>query len=582
MKKTSDVATLLEKQIEHLDLLREVAKNLVDERDLDELAKRILEGANRLIPFTDGSIGLVDEGIITFPYAVGNSAAAVKKFRIKIGEGLTGSAVQEKVPIRIGDISKDKRYRDQIKTTKSELDVPIIYDGEGIGLINIESTEIDAFSEADERLLVALAEHAAIAVNNARLFGEMTALRDINKQLASTLNFETVLDKILETASGLIKCPEMSVGVLDSKTNTLRFTLARGPSKASVLSYSPTTAVGLTGWAVREKKAVRVGDVTKDPRYLAQIGSTRSELDVPLLIGDEVYGVLNAESPNINAFNNHDEHLLIALADQAALAVRNAKLYDEVKKELEITREREIDSEKMAAIGDVAGNIVHRMNNYVTAIRTNADIMKLTIAGNDSGKIGVQEIVSGINIIHEIANKVLADVRAFRERYTDVEPIPLEINKILRACLDEMILPKEIVVLNEFGTDLPKVYGAEVHLKEVFRNLFTNAISSMSGVGQLFIESKRQGKNVIVRIRDTGVGISDEILPHIFEFGYTTKQEGQGLGYGLWWVKTYLNVRGGDIKVEETKLGLGSTFLVRLPEYEDKKEIKETDDEIRA
>ena len=545
--------------IEQLNLVQNIAKKLVEERDIDQLAKSILEGANSLIPFTDGSIGLVNEGIITFPYAIGESAESVMNFKIPVGEGLTGWVVENKKPIRIEDTGKDERYRDQIGTTKSELDVPIIYNKKSIGVINIESTEFNAFSKDDERLLTTLAEYAAIAVKNAQLFHQMNALTSIAQRLSNIQDSKVVLEQILEVISELIQSPEVSVGILDRETDTLVFTLARGPSRSEVLEYTSGTDQGLAGWAVRTKKPVRVGDVTKDPRYYSQIGNTKSELDVPMLLYNEVIGVLNAESPNPNAFSEHDEYMMVALASQAALAVKHAELYEEVEKELEKVREKQLAAQKMAAIGDVAGNLVHQMNNDVGAIRVLANRIKRK-AKNDY-------VQDKAHTIWGLANKVLGKFSDFRDRYKDEEMTPLDINRIIRTAVQDVVIPPKIKVVKDLDYNLAKSFGANVHLKEVFRNLVANAVEAMPEGGTLLIQSQQQGEKIVIHVRDSGAGISEENRSRIFDFGFSTKTEGKGLGYGLFWVKAYLNTIDGDIKLTETKLGRGTAFTVTLPVY---------------
>jgi GAF domain-containing protein len=545
--------------LEQLDVLQDVANELIEVRKLDQLARHILEAANKLIPFTDGSIGLVDDGFITFPYAIGEFSESVMQFKIPVEEGLTGWAVKNKQSVRIADTSNDTRYHNQIKSTGSELDVPIIYNGESIGVINIESVSTNAFTEEHERLLNILAKHAAIAIRNAQLFDKANVLTNIAQQLSSTLDYESVLTMILEMVSELVSSPEVSIGILDKKTNKLHFTLARGPSQQEVLKYIADINQGLTGLVVRTKKPVRVGDVSQHSAYQAQIPSTQSELDVPILFGDQVIGVLNVESPNLNAFSKHDEELLVSVATHAALAIKNAKVYEEVKERLEKTRVKQTAAETMAAIGDFAGTLVHRMNNDVGAIRVRARQVSQATEN--------RSIKDKANRIEALANSVLEQFRSFRDRYKDIDPIELDINQIIRAAIRELPIPQNITVIEDLNDSLSKTFGAEEHLKEVFRNLVANAVEAMPTGGELFVTSTQVSDSIVIKIQDSGTGISDKILPQLFERGFSTKIEGQGLGYGLWWVQIYLNRIGGHIELEATEMDVGSIFTVTLPVF---------------
>lgn len=542
--------------IQQLNLIRDVAFRLVAERDLDKLAKLILEEVCKLIPFTDGSIGLVEDGIITFPYAIGENAEAVRRFEISVGEGLTGWVVEKRQSVRIGDTTKDERFHDQIKTTRSELDVPISYADECLGVINIESSHANAFSEDDERLLVTLAQHAAIAINNARIFKQMKALQDVARQLSSTLDPDTVLERVLDTTSELLNAPEVSVAILNAGTETLKFFQAIGPSRDEVLRYTASTAQGLSGWAVRNRQPVRVGDVTKDRRYQPQIERTRSEMDVPILLNDEVIGVLNVESPNFNAFTKHDEELIGVLANHAAIAIRNARLYATIKQELETTRLQRNAAETMAAIGDVAGTLVHRMNNEIGAIRVRAKQITNS-AENDSVK-------NKAHIIEELAENVLKQFRSFKDRYKEVPSDWVDINEVIRSAIRDSSVPTTIRVSVDLSNDLVEIYGAQQHLNEVFRNLVTNAVEAMPDGGEVSIQSQLLGEKISVRVRDTGLGIAPKDQARIFDRDFSTKPNGQGLGYGLWWVRTYLHRIGGSIEIEKTSPGVGTSVVVTL------------------
>lgn len=547
--------------IRQQEIILDIAKRLVEVQSLDELAVHILKEAQRLIHFSDGSIGLVGEdGIIRFPYAIGRSAESVMAFEIPVGQGLTGWVVENRQSIRIGDTRKDPRYRDQIGVTRSELDVPIIYAGEAIGVINLESTEINAFSENDDRLLATLAEFAAIAVKNAELFKQMNALTSISQRLANIQDSTVILGQILEVLTALIKAEEVSVGIIDFENDTITFTLAKGPSEEAVLKYVSSINEGLAGWAVRNQEAVRVGDVRKDKRYLKQIPSTRSELDVPMILSNRVVGVLNAESTHLNAFSNHDQYLMEALASQAALAVRHAQLYDEIRRNLEKERMKQLATRKMAAIGDVAGNLVHQMNNRIGAIRVLAK-QNERLADNELSR-------SKAGKISGLAEEVLSDVADFRDHYKFEEPTPVDVNEIIRSAIEDVNIPSNISVTSALDDNLPLSFAANTSLKEVFKNLLNNAVEATRKGGTIFVQTLLQGAEIAVKVQDSGSGISKENRSRIFDFGFSTKREVRGLGFGLFWVQTYLNTIEGDIQLAETELGKGTTFTITLPVYE--------------
>ena len=328
-----------------LDLGREVTAVL----DLNELLEKIPQLIARLTPFTVFSVYLLDErqGDLRIAFAVGYPEEAVKNFRLKLGQGVVGTAVAEQRPIRVGDVSADTRYMGVVETVRSAMAVPLRHQGKVIGALNLACDRIDAFSERDEVMLRQFAAHVAQAIVNARLFESeheyattLATLAEIGREMSAILDLDELLTRVAHLVKRLIAYRTFGIALLEEGSEVLELKLA--------ISYGDAQAVapvrlgeGLIGYAALHKEPVLVPDVSKDSRYINAVTDVRSELVIPLLVKDRCIGVFDLESPELDAFSRKHVELLTLLAAQAAIAIENARLYEAIR-DNEVRLEKEV------------------------------------------------------------------------------------------------------------------------------------------------------------------------------------------------------------------------------------------------
>jgi len=326
------------------DLGREVTSVL----DFDELLKGIPHLIARLTPFSVFSVYLLDErlGDLKIAYAVGYPEDAVKNFRLQLGQGVVGTAVAEQRPIRVGDVSAEPRWMGVVENMQSGLAVPLRHKGKVLGALNLLSDQKHAFTDRDEAMLVQFGAHLAQALANARLFESereysdtLETLAEIGREMSAILDLDELLIRLGHLVKRLIDYRTFGIalinndGMLEMKT---------------AISYGDAMAVppirvgeGLVGYAALHKEAVVVPDVSKDSRYINAVNDVRSELAIPLLLKDRCIGVIDLESPELDAFSKRHVELLTLLASQAAVAIENARLYESIR-DNEIRLEKEI------------------------------------------------------------------------------------------------------------------------------------------------------------------------------------------------------------------------------------------------
>ena len=331
-------------------------------RDPVKIAEAVLKIAAQVLNLQDSDFLLVDETLNEL-YVVAKQGELHRAEGLRLpleGErGITVAAVRKGRPIYTPDVREDPRYIDIGFPGITEFAVPVQIEGRVLGVLNIESTERDAFSEADRELLCILANQAALALENARLhfqetrkIEEMAVLNELNRRISASLDLQETMDAVVASASELIPCALAEVSLWDPQTSLLTLQAIRSePDRDYPIGRSFPPGKGYTGWVVREVKPLLVTDVDNfqeiKPHLLPGERPFKAYAGVPLLVGDALVGTLVLVSNQSGAFDQENIRLLESLANQAGIAIRNAQLY-------QATRRREAE---LAALNILASVI---------------------------------------------------------------------------------------------------------------------------------------------------------------------------------------------------------------------------------
>jgi phosphoserine phosphatase RsbU/P len=325
---------------ELLSTLFELGREVTSVLDLDELLAKIPQLIARLTRFSAFSVYLLDDRRqdLRIAYAVGYPEEVLPHLRLPVGQGVVGAAVQEGRPILVNDIRKEPRYKGPLRNMLSQLAVPLRRKGEVIGALNLLNEAEGAFTSQDEALLRQFAAHVAVAIENARLFESerhyvdtLETLAEIGREMSSILDLDALLTRIASLTKRLIDYRTFGILLLDEQSGELELKMAVSYGKGAE-SKQFRLGEGLVGWAALHKEPVLVSDVSQDPRYINLVPDARSELVIPMLIKDRCLGVFDLESPELDAFTKEHKELLTLLASQAAVAIDNARLYEEVRR----------------------------------------------------------------------------------------------------------------------------------------------------------------------------------------------------------------------------------------------------------
>jgi len=323
-------------------LLLEVADVVNTTLDLDTTLKRVAELVRKVIDYDIFAILLLNEKSqeLYFRFQVGYPHEAAERLRVKVGEGVTGIAAQRREAILVNDVTKEKKYISAVPNVHSEMAVPLIVKNRLIGVLDLESPEPDHFTEEHKRLLTLIASRMAVGIENARLYTRTTRqartlvlLNEIARELTSILNLDELLKRIAELLARLIDYQMFSILLLDPDGEKLQHRFSLRFQENIHLKHDVALGVGLVGYAAQHKQAVLVPDVGKDPRYVLLNPETRSELAVPLIYQDKVIGVLDLEHTRRGFFTEDHKRTVTTLAAQVAIAIENARLYEEIARQ---------------------------------------------------------------------------------------------------------------------------------------------------------------------------------------------------------------------------------------------------------
>ena len=339
---------------EQIFLVNQVSAKLADIRDLDELCKRVTQLIQKTFEYYYVAILTVETGqdnlrfrssIKSTMEGEANSIAnqSSPAFLISIGEGIVGTVAKTGIEILANDVRQEKRFRHEeiLRETQSEVALPLIVKDRILGVLDVQSDRLDAFDDTDMLVLQTLAGNIAVAIEGIQLFiaekqkaNQLSAIHDVSNKIASILDLEELLDEVVGLIQLRFGYPHVHIFSVHSGRRKIFFEAGTETASQNLrgrhFACDLDDEMGIIPWVARHMLTKLVGDVLQEPLYTPKImghEGIQSELTVPLVFGGEVLGILDVQSEQKEAFGEQDRFLLEALADNIAVAMRNAYLY---------------------------------------------------------------------------------------------------------------------------------------------------------------------------------------------------------------------------------------------------------------
>lgn len=586
----------------------------------DELLKVSLEEALRAVGGTRAFLALVDtlsgELAVRFTagdgWTDGNSRLRVSldqsKNDAQLRQGITRHVLINSHPYITGDVASDPYYLGFFDDVQSEVAVPIeALEGGAIGVINVESTEADAFDESHTKTLTEVARRVAILVAMTEHQLREEALIAIGKDLSTAVDLEVLMKHVVERATRILRADDCSLFLIEDEDDkgSSSSTLELAASFGTQSNDEETPEVryrmgeGLTGWVAETGKVIRVGDPRVDSRWKglfmeAPAGEIAAVMAVPVWNGRGKPGVLRVIRQRKGSlyflpqeFTAADEEVLTTLAGQLAVSIDRTRLL-----------RRLLHAERMAAWGEMSARSAHMIGNTVFGIK--GHLNELTYLLNQGGvwegdddsdspsalRLGdaramTSDLTRGIYRLEEILSEFRDFVLA-----TQLHMASQDINQILRnVTMESFPRQSNVDLVLNLEPILPSVEADEAKLKRAFAELIENSIDFQPDGGQLTVRTSLltadaarevtktawDGNVVQIEFIDHGPGLSEQDRERVFTPFYTRKAKGMGLGLSI--VKGIIEAHDGIIfeignqgpLAQEGSDHHGAHFMILLP-----------------
>jgi len=320
---------------DRLRLLQDVTRDLTRRLDLDDLLQRLLQRALESLKAADGVILLLGTRRET-PRAISTQEGPQTDLGLILERGLAGWVIHNRQAALLPDVRKDPRWLPGAQAVGSAVAVPILHGDTPWGAITLTHPQPGFFAQADLTLLLALADQAAVALEAARQYEaqrrravQLQTIAEVMRSILSILDLDALLNQVVRLVRSRFGYSHAHIFTVDAEREEVIFRASTDPENPFWEARQGRLSLeeGLVGWVARHGEATIVGDVCQDPRWLPDQKDVRSEVAVPLKVGNDVVGVLDVQSDEVDAFDDEDLFILRTLADQIAVALENARLY---------------------------------------------------------------------------------------------------------------------------------------------------------------------------------------------------------------------------------------------------------------
>lgn len=386
-----------------------------------------------------------------------------------------------------------------------------------------------------------------------RLLNQYKRFVDISHSLASTLDLEPLLKKIMEVAVELVDGEEASILLYDQHTHRLHFEAATNSDKSPQLQTLYVPEESIAGWVALNRTPQIVNNVKQDERHFDDIEKeinfvTKSLVAVPMVTKQKLIGVLEVLNKKIGQFDSEDQEILLALASQAAIAIENSRLFQQ---------------------SDLIAEFVHELRTPLASIFTASYLLQRAEIDPAQRMRLAQTIHQETQRLNDLAS-VFLDLASLESGRSMPHLSKFPVQPLLAECLQVIQIKaaeKEIQLQSEAPDDLPFLEADRNKIKQVLLNLLNNAVKYNRPQGQVWLRARVEAQFLYLLIQDTGVGIPPDQVDQLFtRFFRARNVEGvtPGTGLGLSISLRIIEIHSGEILVE-SQLGQGTTFTIKLP-----------------
>ena len=417
-----------------------------------------------------------------------------------------------------------------------------------------------------------------------REIGQLRTLVKAGMILSARLSLTTVLQRIANMACKVVNARYGALGVLDGKGGLSQFITAGIDENAKRAIGPLPVGKGILGVLVHEAKPLRLKDLTTDPRahgFPPNHPPMKSFLGVPVVSKGKVFGNLYlTEKQGAEEFSEKDKDLVITLAAQAAIAIENASLYEELHRsyqELKRSQALLLRQEKLASLGRLAAGLAHELNNPLNTIAGFVEaLQRRSHAETHLASKEFEDFPRLLKMVQGEVDRAAAIVRRLLDFARQREPsfALVDLGRLISESVSfverQAALANKRIVVEPFPSPVQMKADAQM-LQQLLLNLLTNALDAIEGAGEVRLAAntvaigRGQQQFLQISVADNGCGIPQENLSKVFDPFFTTKEVGKGTGLGLPICQSIVEQHGGTIEIKSEGIGKGTTVTMKLP-----------------
>jgi GAF domain-containing protein/HAMP domain-containing protein len=498
---------------EQFRVISEVGRHITSILDINELLVQIVQLVQQAFNYDHVGIALIEGDEAVYKHGAGhlwdNPQFKFQPAQLQVGqEGVTGRVVATGEPLLVPDVSRAPHYVwMQGSQTRSELAVPIKVKGKVLGVLDVQSDRRNAFDDSDLTVLQSLAHQAGVVIENAILFEaeqrqaeQFRLINEVGRHVTSILSTDELLDQMVELIQKAFNYYLVEIGLVEGDGVVFKARAEKNEGPQFESFRLKIGQEGIAGWVAATGQPLLVPDVSQEPRYVKVTDTqTRSELVVPIKVKDKVTGVINVESERLNGFNESDLMVLQSLANQAAVAFENARLYEQAQ-QLAVWEERQ--------------RLARDLHDAVTQTLFSASLIAEALPAlwehdQEEGKQLLQEL-------RQLSRGALAEMRTLLMELRPKALAEARLDGLLRQLAEAITgrtgLPVTVKVESQHKLP-PDVHVAFYRIaQEALNNIVKHAHASRVAV-HLHSSSHAGTKSTELHVNDDGRGFDPDAVP---------------------------------------------------------------------
>ena len=482
-------------------ILTEVSQQITSILDIGQLLEQVVRLIQNTFGYYHVGIGLIEGDDVVYRVGAGRlwdrADFRFKPSRLKVGsEGITGWVAKTGQPALVRDVTSDARYVwMQGSLTRSELIVPITAKGTTIGVLDVQSEQLDAFDHADLEFMQSLANQAGVAIENARLFSSLArrteqfrVLTEVSQHIISLTSLDELLGNIARTVKEAFGYLHVGIGLVEGSVVVSK--AESGTFEAAYRSARIPLGQEVWGWVAQHGQPLLSGHVSGDVRHAhLQDTGIQSHICVPLKVNEQIIGVMSAASDRAEAFDQSDEIILQTLANQTSVAIENVRLQEQ---------------EKRIAIVEERQRLGRELHDSVTQSLYGITLYSQAAVGH-LAKENYEQVDKYLDEINETSQEALAEMRLLiyqlRPPVLEKEGLLIALQARLTAVEGRAGLKTDLKT--DLTTRLP--FAVEEKLYHIAQEALNNALKH-SHAKSVNISLFQNGPVISLEIVDNGIG----------------------------------------------------------------------------